>query len=132
MRAWVFAFSAIAAFAATPVVADEAKPAAEKPEFSFTVIEENARIPFGASRIRGFRVVDDDSVLFDAGRRWYRAELFGVCASDLRFEHALAFRTRGDGAIDRGTTLFVRGQRCPILKLDEIADPDAAPPATVG
>jgi hypothetical protein len=108
---------------------------AEASEFTYTVIEENARIPFGADEINSFRVGRDGSLLLRAGHReWYRAVLWAPCSRDLRFEQHIAFTDRSNQAFDRFSSVVVDGNRCPIQSLDRIEDPriaeraaDAAP-----
>lgn len=107
---------------ADPAQADPA-PAAS-PAFAYVVIEENARIPFGAHRINSWRVGRDGSLLLRVGvNDWYRATLIGPCERDLRFEEFVVVQSPPGGGVDRFATAIVDGRRCPFQTLDRIADP---------
>lgn len=121
----------LAAFGFAGAASAEDAPAAqaqsEAPAFAYTVIEENARIPFGADEIDSFRVGRDGSLLLRAGHReWYRAVLWAPCRNDLRFEQHIGFTDRTNQAFDRFSTVVVDGARCPIQSLDRIEDPRIA------
>lgn len=109
-----------------------AEPPQTEKASPYRVIAENASIAFAGTRVRGFRVGEDGSLLLDAGRRWYRAELWEPCRRDLRFEHKIALIDRPGDRFDRFSRVLVDGSVCPVERVDEIADPDAAdeaPPA---
>lgn len=116
MKAFVAA--ALAALClATPALAKErAAP-------NFSVIEENASIPFAGHAITSYRIAEDDSLLLQAGGRWYRATVWRSCAHDLKFEEALGFDTGAVGSFDKFSTVIVNGRRCPIQSLDRIQPP---------
>ena len=100
---------------------------AEAPAFAYTVVEEDARIPFGADQIDSFRLGRDGSLLLRAGpNEWYRAVVWSPCRRDLRFEQHIAVGDRHSGSFDRFSTVVVDGNRCPIQSLDRIEDPRIA------
>lgn len=108
---------------AGPAMAEEAKKN-ETPS-PYRVLVEDAAIPF-ASQVRGFRVGEDGSLLLDAGRKWYRAELWPPCQRDLPWEHEIALVDRAS-RFDRFSSVVIDGEVCRVSRLDEIADPDAKP-----
>lgn len=98
--------------------ADEAIETDDAPKF--TVLEENARIPF-IRNITGFEVVDEDRILLRVGvRQLYLAELRGTCGRDARFDHAIAVVPRGPGGVDRFSQLSIDGRRCGIESLARV------------
>ncbi|MBU6408308.1 MAG: hypothetical protein KGS44_14445 [Alphaproteobacteria bacterium] len=99
----------------------------EEPAFAYTIIEEDARIPFGADEIDSFRVGRDGSLLLRAGPGdWYRAVVWAPCQRDLRFEQHIGVGDRVNTGFDRFSTVVVDGNRCPIQSLDRIEDPRIA------
>ena len=88
------------------------------------VAEREARIPLlSYGTVRDFRPIDNDTVFFRAGRRWYRAETVGYCQG-LRFAHRIGVNSRGMNSLDRFSDLIVEGRRCPIASLVESPAPD--------
>lgn len=93
-----------------------------------------ATIPFGASSVRNWRYErETNSLLLEARRQWYRAELFSTC-SELDFAFAIGLVPEIGGSIDRWSSVVVkdglRGYReCRFKSLVEIPDPDAKPEA---
>lgn len=118
MRA-VSAFAAIVLTLALPACATPA----DKTPPTFVVLKKNASIPFSGSTIRGFQVAEDDSLILDAGSRWYRAILWSSCQRDLKFESAIGLASRPTDTFDRFSRVIVDGRTCPIQSLDEIENP---------
>jgi hypothetical protein len=115
---------ALAALAALSTAA-YAQEAEEQAPPVFTVIEENASLPFADRRIQDYQVARDDSLILRAGpSRWYRATVWETCANDLRwaYDH-IGLDLRPNGTLNRFSTIIVRGQRCPIQTLDRIERP---------
>lgn len=107
-----------AAFADPPASEEQAAP-------HFTVLEENARLPFANRVVSGYNVAGDNSLILHAGpSRYYRATLWPSCARDLRwsYEH-IGLDTHPNGTLDRLSTVHVRGRTCPIETLDRIERP---------
>jgi Family of unknown function (DUF6491) len=141
-----FTHALIAAFGlallAAPVAAaqdatpPQSEPAAEETEqqaFAYTVIEEDARIPFGPRRVNSYRVGRDGSLLLRTGvNDWYRATLFAPCARDLPWENQIAIGDRSHTSIDRFSFAIVDGQRCQFHTFDKIEDPRIAERAADG
>jgi hypothetical protein len=96
--------------AAAPPAASAAAPQAPP--------EPQASIPFvNYDSIRTFKVVGRDTVyLQDRRRRWYRADLMGICPR-LQFERAIGVETWGTNSLDRYGALIVEGRRCRIESL---------------
>lgn len=91
---------------------------------AFTIIEEDASIPFAGVRISGYEVADDSSLLIRTGpSQWYRATVWQTCRSDLRFENTIGFETRGTNTFDRFSSVIVDGRTCPIETIDRIERP---------
>ncbi|MFZ4121536.1 MAG: DUF6491 family protein [Caulobacterales bacterium] len=117
--------------AGAPAVAEEhATAAAAAPSaqaITYTVLEEDARIPFGASQVDSYRVGRDGSLILRVGvNRWYRATLYAPCARDLRWENDIALVSGGGGnSIDRFSYAVVDHNRCQFRTLDRIEDPRA-------
>ncbi len=100
----------LAAAAAAPAFASPPAPAVRGEEVS---------IPFVNQRraIHTFEAPDESTLyLQDRARRWYRAELAGVCFG-LSFAQAIGYDTRGSLRLDRGSSILVDGQRCMITSL---------------
>jgi hypothetical protein len=126
-----FAFAAILLTLALPACATQPP----KTLLTYVVLKKDASIPFSGSTIRGFQVADDDSLILDAGSRWYRAILWSNCQRDLKFESAIGLASRPTDTFDRFSRVIVDGRTCPIESLDEIENPritreKAAAPAT--
>lgn len=102
-----------------------AQTESEEAPVAFTVIEADARLPFADNRVSGYQVARDDSLIIRAGpNRWYRATLWESCARELRWAYdRIWLEMRPGGALDRFTTVVVRGRRCPIQTLDRIERP---------
>ena len=138
LKGLLFAAAALTAFAvAAPLATAQDDTPAQTEEaddtFAYTVIEENARIPFGPRRINSFRVGRDGSLLLRTGvNDWYRAELFAPCARDLRWENHIAIGDRSSSSVDRFSFAVVDGQRCQFHRLDKIEDPRIAERAADG
>lgn len=95
---------------------------------AYTVLKEDASVPFASKSIRGFRVGAGRVLLLEAnGGRWYRATLQSTCQSDLPWEHAIGVDGGAIDRVDRFATVIVDGRRCQIETFDEVADPDAKP-----
>lgn len=125
-RALAVAGAALAALGFAGAAVAEETPA-EAPAFAYTVIEEDARIPFGAREIDSFRLGRDGSLLLRVSpREWYRAVVWAPCQRDLRFEEHIGFGDRFSTSFDRFSTIVVDGNRCPIESLDRIEDPRIA------
>jgi hypothetical protein len=111
--------------------------ATAEPAVTYTVVEQDASIPF-ANTVRGFRVGKDEqrSLLIEGGDgNWYRAELRDHCRRYLPWENAIGLDTGPLNRFDKFSTVIVDGVRCQVVRVDEIADPDApaqpaAQPAT--
>jgi hypothetical protein len=117
----------------TAAPAQEEATQEEQAPFAYTVIEENARIPFGPRRINSYRVGRDGSLLLRTGvNDWYRATLFAPCARDLPWEHEIVIGDRSAGSVDRFSFAIVDGVRCQFRSLDKIEDPRAAERAADG
>ncbi len=112
---------------ASCATAQDVQPTEAAP--AYEIVAENASISFPGTSIRGFRVGKDGSLLLDAGRKWYRAELWPPCDRDLRFEYQIGLVDPIGTTFDRFSRVIVDGRVCPVSKLDEIADPDADPDA---
>ncbi|MET0181686.1 MAG: DUF6491 family protein [Caulobacterales bacterium] len=112
--------AALAALAAGAAFADP-KPENAAPRFS--IVQEDASIPFSTTAIDSYQVSADDSLVIRAGSRWYRATVWAPCARDLKFENAIAFDAGGNGTLDKFGSVYVNGQRCPIQSLDRIERP---------
>ncbi len=127
MSGLLFAAAAAAALsftAPTAIAQTEDSTTHEEAAFAYTVIEENARIPFGPHRINSFRVGRDGSLLLRAGvNDWYRATLFAPCARDLPWENDIAIGDRLSSSVDRFSFAIVDGQRCQFHSFDKIEDP---------
>jgi hypothetical protein len=100
----------------------------------YTVVEEDASIPFASKSIRNFRVGAAHTLLLEANSgKWYRATLDGACRSSLPWEHAIGIDAGVIDRFDRFSTVIIDGRRCQVRTLDRIADPvgtpaEAAPP----
>lgn len=117
-------FVAVAALAALAACATT--EAAAPLEVKYAVVKEDVSIPFSRN-IRNFRVGLDRSLLLEGpSKRWYRATLPEPCKSDLRWEQSIALADRSSPSVSKFTDVFVDGQKCQILTLDEIADPKPA------
>jgi len=120
------ALLALAALAAlsTSAFAEEAPAPAENAAPQFTVIEEDARLPFSTQVIRGFQVGKDNSLIVRAGaNRYYRAVLWEPCRRDLRWDDRFALGTSVGGTMDRFSTVYVDGNRCHLQSFDQIEEP---------
>ncbi len=106
--------AAVTACATTPT---------DKAPVEYKVVKSDVRIPFAGSMIRGFQVADDDSLILDGGRRWYRATLWEPCQRDLKFESAIALVSAPTDTLDRFSRVIVDGNSCPLVSLDEIEKP---------
>jgi hypothetical protein len=118
----VRAASAFAVLLLTLTLPACATQAAKTPQ-TYVVLKKDASIPFSGSTIRGFQVADDDSLILDAGSRWYRAILWSSCQRDLKFESAIGLASRPTDTFDRFSRVLVDGRSCPIQSLDEIENP---------
>jgi hypothetical protein len=118
MRAALIA-AALAALAGATACTTTPKPAE-----TYNVIEQNASVPFAGSRVNGFQVLDDRSLVFRIGvNRWYRAEVWQPCKSDLKWTNTIGFDPSPTNTLDRFAYVLVRGNRCPLSSLDEISRP---------
>jgi hypothetical protein len=128
MRKMIAAGAALALLTGV-AAADEpaAQAAAGESASPYTIIEENAHIPFANRRISSFRVGIDRSLILRVGAsRYYRAELDTSCARDLRWEIGIGVRIPANGTLQRSDTVVIDGRRCFLHSLDEIADPRPA------
>lgn len=114
--------AAVAACATTPTAQSPGKA----PAVEYKVIKTDVRVPFAGSMIRGFRVADDDSLILDGGRRWYRATLWEPCQRDLDFESVIGLVSAPTDTLDRFSRVIVNGNSCPLASLDEIEKPAKA------
>jgi hypothetical protein len=104
-----FLLPLLAAAAAAPAFASPPQPGPD----------EQVTIPFVNHRraIHTFEAPDDSTLyLQDRQRRWYRAELAGICFG-LGFAQAIGYDTRGGLSLDRGSSILIDGQRCMITSL---------------
>ncbi|WP_447727936.1 DUF6491 family protein [Sphingomonas koreensis] len=109
------------------LLAGAALPAAaqESPAPAAAPVPKEARIPF-ASMVRDYRAEDRDVIYLRAGRDWYRGTFFAPC-QELPWAWNIGFDTGPAGsAIDRYTTIVVRGEQCRLTSLVKI---DGQPPA---
>lgn len=116
----------LAAALAAAVTACATTPTAKDPAVEYKVIKTDVRIPFAGSLIRGFHVADDDSLILDGGRRWYRATLWEPCRRDLDFESVIGLVSTPTDTLDRFSRVIVNGNSCPLASLDEIEKPAKA------
>lgn len=117
--------SAALAFFAGAALADQpADREAAQLASPYRVIETNASVPFANSRVNGFQVGEDRSLIFRVGvNHWYRAEVWQPCKSDLKWTERIGFDPSPTNTLDRFAYVVVRGHRCPITSLDEIERP---------
>ena len=118
---------AAAALALVAGCATAQTEASSEPKVVYTVVDDDASIPF-ANNVRGFRVGKDEqrSLLIEGGDgNWYRAELRDSCRRYLPWENAIGLDTGPLNRFDRFSTVIVDGVRCQVVRVDEIADPDA-------
>ncbi|TRW16837.1 DUF6491 family protein [Glacieibacterium frigidum] len=90
--------------------------------------DRGASIPFAntPAGILDWRVADDRTVYLQGTRkRWYRADLFGVC-NDLPYAQSLGFQTNLNGSFDAFSAIIAGGQRCPLKSLTAL--PGEPPP----
>ncbi len=80
---------------------------------------------FGSSQVRGWRVIDDSTMLIETSSKGDLVATFRTPCRGLRFADAVGFRTMGPFELDRTTTVILPdGQRCyfqdlnPHIKLD--------------
>jgi len=124
MRLFVAAAATLALLGSAPALAQPAEQANAEEASPYTVLRENATIPFADRRINGFRVGLDRSLILTVGvNRFFRADLDRSCESDLRFETAIGVRVPRAGTLQRSDYVIIEGRRCHIWGLDEIADP---------
>ena len=109
---------------------------AAAPPVTYTVVKENASIPF-ANNIRNYRTgkdVEKSLLLEGSNGNWYRARLDSFCARALPWENAIGVVQDATNSFDKFSTVVIDGQRCRVVAVDQIADPDhppaAAAPAT--
>jgi hypothetical protein len=124
MRPTHIFFAALALACAAPALAEQEKP---KPVVSpYTVIEADTDIPFARTRVSGFTVGADHSLILQVGAgRFYRATLNDFCARDLKWEHRIAIDYDASGRFDRFSKVFVDGRRCLVQSVDRIENPRA-------
>ena len=108
---------------ATAVTACATAPTEKAPPVEYKVLKSDVSVPFAGSRIRGFQVAADDSLILDGGSRWYRATLWEPCQRDLKFESAIALVSAPTDTLDRFSRVIVDGNSCPLASLDEIEKP---------
>ena len=76
--------------------------------------------------IRNFNVVDDSTLIVEGrNNNRYRIELFGRCPG-LRFQESLLFLTGPGGNLNRFSSLYVDGARCPFRSIQKISEGAAA------
>lgn len=84
---------------------------------------QQASIPFGRSQIYSWQVTNDRSIYIETNnRQWYKADLMGPCI-DLPFAQHVGFGFNADGSFDRFSTIYSRGQNCPVTSLTRVAEP---------
>lgn len=113
----------LAAALAAAVTACATTPKEKGPPVEYKVLKSDVRVPFAGSRIRGFQVAEDDSLILDGGSRWYRATLWEPCQRDLDFESVIALVSAPTDTLDRFSRVIVNGNSCPLASLDEIEKP---------
>ena len=121
----LFATAAFLALSASAFAQTPAPQEQEETPIAFTVIESDVSVPFASVRIRDYEIGRDNSLILRAGaNRWYRATIWEPCASDLRWAYdRIGLDTHPGGALDKFSTVIVRGRRCPIRTLDRIERP---------
>lgn len=91
--------------------------------YQSTPLPPQAEIPFASSEIYTWAVANDHSVYVEANnRQWYRGDLMGHCA-DLPFAQHIGFAFNPDGSFDRSSSIFARGQKCPLVSLSTTSPP---------
>jgi hypothetical protein len=118
MLAAVFVALAAPAFAGT-----KGEAASKREPLAYVVLKSDASIPFANSTVRGFQVGDDDSLILEAGSRWYRAVVWSSCQRDLKWEHAIALVSTPLDTFDRFSRVLVDGRSCPVVSVDQIENP---------
>lgn len=101
---------------------------AKAPPVTYTVVKENTSIPF-ASNIRNYRTgkdVEKSLLLEGSNGLWYRAKLDQFCARALPWQNAIAVVQDATNSFDRFSSVLIDGQRCRVLAVDQIVDPDQA------
>lgn len=80
---------------------------------------------FGSSQVRGWRVIDDSTMLIETSSKGDLVATFQTPCPGLRFAEVVGFRTMGPFELDRTTTVILPdGRRCyfqelnPHIKLD--------------
>ena len=104
---------------------------AAAPPVTYTVVKADASIPF-ANTIRNYRTgkdVEKSLLLEGSNGNWYRARLDSFCARALPWENAIGVVQDATNSFDKFSTVVIDGQRCRVVAVDQIADPDH-PPAT--
>jgi hypothetical protein len=114
---YIAALAALISLAGCAAQSDRSHVAANTPS------GEQASIPFGRSQIYSWQVANDRSIYIETNnRQWYKADLMGHCI-DLPFAQHVGFGFNADGSFDRFSTIYSRGQNCPVTSLTQVDMP---------